>query len=241
MPAAREIIQIAEGYLGIKESPPDSNHVIFNTRFYGREVCGSGYPWCCVFQWCLFQEAGAPELFYGGGKTASCTTLYQWYKRRGQTVPVERAQAGDLIFFTFHARDKAQGIKNHIGLCVKNETGFITTIDGNTGAGSEADGGAVMRRRRSWAYVTGAARPKYTAEQEECNMTREEVERLVDARIQAAAPAVYTNLEEIPPWARQTVRLAVERGVLKGDQSGKLRLTESNLVNLQMLRNAKVF
>ena len=34
-----------------------------------------------------------------------------------------------------------------------------------------------------------------------------------------------------------TVQKAVDEGVLRGDQGGGLRLTDDNLVNLQMLRN----
>ncbi len=43
----------------------------YNTAYYGREVSGK-YPWCAVFVWWVFREAGAPELYYGGGETAYC-------------------------------------------------------------------------------------------------------------------------------------------------------------------------
>ena len=35
------------------------------------------------------------------------------------------------------------------------------TIEGNTGTGNDANGGAVQRRRRKPGLVTGACRPRY--------------------------------------------------------------------------------
>ena len=176
---ASKVLAVAAAQLGTKESPAGSNRVKYNTAYYGREVSGDAYPWCCVFQWWLFQEAGAPDLFYGGCKTASCTTLYQYYRQCGQAVSTQEAKPGDLIFFTFSEVDKQQGIRNHVGICVANETGYITTIDGNTGTTNEANGGAVMRRKRAWSYVTGVARPRYEEEQA---MTVEEAKSVLKAK-----------------------------------------------------------
>mgnify|MGYP001000243262 FL=1 len=176
---ASKVLAVAAAQLGTKESPAGSNRVKYNTAYYGREVSGDAYPWCCVFQWWLFQEAGAPDLFYGGCKTASCTTLYQYYRQCGQAVSTQEAKPGDLIFFTFSEGDKQQGIRNHVGICVDNETGYITTIDGNTGTTNEANGGAVMRRKRAWSYVTGVARPRYEEEQA---MTVEEAKNVLKAK-----------------------------------------------------------
>ena len=176
---ASKVLAVAAAQLGTKESPAGSNRVKYNTAYYGREVSGDAYPWCCVFQWWLFQEAGAPDLFYGGCKTASCTPLYQCYRQCGQTVSTQDARPGDLIFFTFSEKDKQQGIRNHVGICVDNETGYITTIDGNTGTTNEANGGAVMRRKRAWSYVTGVARPRYEEEQA---MTVEEAKSVLKAK-----------------------------------------------------------
>ena len=165
----KKILEAARSQIGERESPPDSNRRRYNTAYFGRDVSGVAYPWCCVFQWWLFRETGASRLFYGGGKTASCTTLYHYYQQRGQTIPIQEARPGDLIFFTFSEKDKQQGIRNHVGICEANESGYITTIDGNTGTVNEANGGEVMRRRRPWRDVTGAARPAY--EEEEMQIT----------------------------------------------------------------------
>lgn len=51
---AAQLVRIAESQVGVKETPSGSNHVKYNTWYYGREVSGSAYPWCCVFvEWCF--------------------------------------------------------------------------------------------------------------------------------------------------------------------------------------------
>lgn len=155
---AEKILAIARGEIGVKESPSGSNNVKYNTAYYGREVKGSGYPWCCTFIWWLLQEAGAAELFYGGQKTAYCPALLNYHRRqavRGDYKP------GDVIFFDFNGN----GTADHVGVCETWDGTYITTIDGNTGEGNEANGGAVMRRHRHKKYICGAYRPAYEEEE----------------------------------------------------------------------------
>lgn len=211
---ASKVLAVAAAQLGTKESPAGSNRVKYNTAYYGREVSGDDYPWCCVFQWWLFREAGAPELFYGGCKTASCTTLYQYYRQCGQTVSTQEARPGDLIFFTFSEGDRQQGIRNHVGICEANETGYITTIDGNTGTTNEANGGAVMRKRRAWKYVTGVARPAYTEDNKE----------------DAEDMKIYHWFDDMPDWARPSAEKAYQKGIIKADaESNAVNVYEANL------------
>lgn len=154
---AQKVIDLAKSQLGVKEQPADSNTVKYNTAYYGKVVKGSVYPWCCVFIWWLFNQLGASELFYGGKKTASCTTLYNYYKKCGQVVSTPKP--GDLVFFKFNKKTI-----QHIGVCVSSTASSITTIDGNTGVGNEANGGAVMLRTRAKSNVYGYARPAYASE-----------------------------------------------------------------------------
>ena len=153
---SQKVIDLAKSQIGVKEQPADSNTVKYNTAYYGKVVKGSAYPWCCVFIWWLFNQLGASELFYGGKKTASCTTLYNYYKKCGQVVSTPKP--GDLVFFKFNKKTI-----QHIGVCVSSTASSITTIDGNTGVGNEANGGAVMQRTRSKSNVYGYARPAYAS------------------------------------------------------------------------------
>ena len=214
MADAGTLLELARGEIGVTESPAGSNRVKYNTAYYGREVSGDAYPWCAAFQWWLFQQAGAGELFYGGGKTASCTTLYHDYRSRGQVVETVRAQPGDLVFFVFDGNTK--GVMNHIGICESAGGGYVTTIDGNTGTTSETDGGTVMRRRRALQYVGGVARPNYTIETEDDDMLTQE-------QFNAMAYAFLAELAEKEPdaWSREAREWAEGKGVIKGDENGR--------------------
>lgn len=155
---AQDILKIARAEIGITENPINSNNVKYNTEYYGKKVSGSKYPWCCSFVWWVFKEAGASDLFYSGKKTASCSTLYSYHKKKGQAITGDY-QPGDMIFFNFSGKKKIQ----HVGICESYDkaNGTITTIDGNTGTTNEANGGAVMRRTRKISTVVAAYRPKY--------------------------------------------------------------------------------
>lgn len=156
--SASKILELAVSQIGTKESPPNSNTVIYNTEYYGRKVSGAGYPWCCSFIWWLFHHLGWDELFYGGNKTAYCPTLMSYHINKGQAV-YDNYQPGDIIFFNFSGKRSA----SHVGICELYNGSTITTIDGNTGNTNEADGGAVLRRTRKKKYIVGAYRPAYPA------------------------------------------------------------------------------
>ena len=87
MATAEKILEIARSQIGTRESPANSDNVKYNTAYYGREVSGK-YPWCAVFVWWVFREAGAPELYYGGGETAYCPTLMSFHKKQAVTASV---------------------------------------------------------------------------------------------------------------------------------------------------------
>ena len=73
------------------------------------------------------------------------------------------------------------------------------------------------------------------------DMTKEEVQKLVEAAVAAAQPRVYTDLAQVPEWAQGLVGRAMDAGILHGSGGGRLRLTDDNLVSLQMLANAHIF
>ena len=210
-----EILDLARSQIGVRESPMGSNRVKYNREYYGMEVSGEGYPWCCVFQWWLFRHAGAAERFYGGGKTASCTALYRYYQKRGQGVGREDLRPGDLVFFVFDG-GKSGGM-NHVGLCEAVGPDYVVTIDGNTGD-DEANGGAVARKRRSLQYVGGGARPEYGEGEDEMKL--------------------YRYVSELPDWAKAAAVKGVQNGYIKMDETGAMGLWEPNLQPLVWLDRA---
>lgn len=211
--AVERLLTLARSQLGQREEPMGTGNVKYNTAYYGRAVRGSWYAWCCVFQWWIFQQTGLGELFYGGGKTASCTQLYQFYKGKGQAVDKKDIRPGDLVFFVFDGGKS--GCMNHIGICERVEPGYVVTIDGNTGD-DEANGGVVARKRRSLKYVGGAARPAY--EEEEMK--------------------IYQYVAQVPQWARASAQKAVRNGYIRMDGTGAMALYETSLQPLVWLDRA---
>ena len=201
MTTGKDVLDTALSQLGIRESPAYSNRVKFNTWYYGREVSGSAYPWCMAFvQWC-YDHTGAALPF----KTASCGALLRWYREHQPECIVKKPRPGDIVIFDFPGGAET----DHTGVFVSRGRGTVTTIDGNTGATNDANGGAVMRRTRSESFVVAYIHPREL----EDNMKR------------------YQTIEEIKqdaPWAHDTVNKLVERKALGGNGAG-LDLSEDML------------
>ena len=142
-----DVLKIAAWQLGVLENPAGSNR-----QKYGEAYGMNGQPWCVMFVWWVFREAG-----FNLRKTASCTDLSNAYKAAGQWV-ASGYKPGDIVMFDFTGkRSKTE----HCGIVEKVNGNTLTTIEGNTGTASNANGGAVMRRTRDARFVTGACRPRY--------------------------------------------------------------------------------
>ena len=142
-----DVLKIAAWQLGVLENPAGSNR-----QKYGEAYGMNGQPWCVMFVWWVFREAG-----FNLRKTASCTDLSNAYKAAGQWV-ASGYKPGDIVMFDFTGkRSKTE----HCGIVEKVNGNTLTTIEGNTGTASNANGGAVMRRTRDVKFVTGACRPRY--------------------------------------------------------------------------------
>ena len=151
----RAVLYAAASQVGITESPAGSNAVKYNEAFYGRKVSGSAYPWCMAFVWWVFRQAGL-SLY----KTASCSALVGRYKAQapGQVLR-GNYRPGDIVFFDFTGK---RAKTEHVGIVAKvRADGTLETIEGNTGSGNDANGGAVMRRVRKTSLVTCGVRPNY--------------------------------------------------------------------------------
>ena len=195
---ASRIIDLAKKQIGVTEYPPDSNNVKYNTAYYGREVSGSKYAWCCTFIWWLFKKLGASELFYGGDKTASCTTLMSYYKKCGQEV--KQYLPGDIVFYDWGKKD---GYAYHVGIITDVlPDGRIKAVEGNTSKnGSQDNGGAVLEQTRSKSQIVCVVRPKYNVEEEHCEMR-------------------YKTLDDVPTWGKATVQKLLNKDLLLGGDNG---------------------
>lgn len=141
------ILQIAEWQVGVLESPAGSNRVK-----YAEEYGLNGYAWCMMFVWWVFHEAG-----FNLKKTASCTELTNAYKKAGQWVTSD-FKPGDIVMYDFSGKKK---ITEHCGIITEVGKDYIVAVEGNTSPTNNANGGAVMERKRNLNLVTGVCRPIY--------------------------------------------------------------------------------
>lgn len=91
-------------------------------------------------------------------RTAGCPAFGDWALRNKLTVPFSKARRGDIVLFDFNHN----GTSDHIGIVTKAGNGYIETIEGNTGNGSNTNGDGVYRRTRYKSNVNYIVRPKYT-------------------------------------------------------------------------------
>lgn len=154
MTTAEQLLDIARAEVGYSESPPNSNRNKYG-KWYGMD----GEPWCDMFISWVADKAGMEDSI---GKFAYCPYHVNRFKRDGRWIDRSETPApGDVIFFA------NKGVACHVGFVEKVSDGFIYTIEGNTSAGDNANGGQVQQRKRtlgvkgsSW-YILGYGRPEY--------------------------------------------------------------------------------
>ena len=193
MASSSEILAIARGEIGVKESPKNSNNVKYNTWYYGKSVSGAAYPWCMAFAQWVYEQAKSSLPH----QTASCGELLRWYRKYQPDCVTETPIPGSLVIFDF----PGGAATDHVGLLEGLGQTTVTTIDGNTGVTSDANGGAVMRRTRSKKLVAAYIQP-----------------RELEADVKR-----YQTIAEIKaeaPWAAETIQKLMSRKALKGDGTG---------------------
>lgn len=185
MKPENKLIAQARAELGTVEDPAGSNR----TK-YGAAYGLNGRPWCVIFLWWLFREAGLGPLFYGGGRVASCGTLLRWAEFQGLTVPVDAIKPADITILNFHGTKDTE----HCGLVIDNiSPGAFETVEGNTStgaAGSQDNGGIVAEKTRYAHQVVGVIRPQ------------------------------YQTMDYVGHWGEDAVRWGIERGYIKGYEDG---------------------
>lgn len=186
MATAKEILAVARRELGYTESPAGSNRTKYGAWF-GLD----GQPWCMMFvQWC-FRQADAQDLL--PALTASCGALMRAAQEKGCWI-TGGYQPGDVVIYDF----PCGAATDHCGIVITQLTDGVRAIEGNTSAGNDANGGAVMERTRPEKYILGAYRPDY-----------EEDDNVV----------TYKCLKDIPEKFRPIINDLMTAGIIQGDGS----------------------
>ena len=158
MSTATELLAIAAGELGTKESPAGSNRVKY-ASWYGLQ----GQPWCVMFVMWVFAQAGVALP----ARTASCGALMRAAQSAGMWVS-SGYRPGDVVIYDF----PGGAATDHCGIMETATDSAVTAIEGNTAVGNDSDGGEVMRRTRAIRQVVGAVRPVFDEETEEDDVVR---------------------------------------------------------------------
>lgn len=225
--------------------------------FYNGRKQGSS--WCDVFVDWLFVMAFGVELALKllcqtmGGCGAGVKYSAQYFMAKGRFFETD-PHPGDQMFFV--RRNKAGEITAwlHTGIVEKVAGGYVYTIEGNTSgaSGVVSNGGGVCRKKYKLnsANIGGYGRPDWSLVKEDNKMTEKEIEALVEKKVNEAVKPldealckairemedkVYTNLAELPAWAQPVVDRLMTEGIITGDGTGKLHLTDRDLVTAAMV------
>lgn len=162
--------------------------------------------------------------YYGWNGVAWCA-IFVWYcfSKAGMTLPYKTASCSNLL--NWYKKNRPQSVFNtpqtgdiviynfgHTGIVESVGNGSITVIEGNTSpstSGSQSNGGMVCRKIRKTSLVTAYIRPDYDKE-------------------------VSKKMDNTPsPAHKEGVDWCKSKGVLTGDATGDLKLSE-NLTRQQM-------
>lgn len=150
MTTASDVLVIASRQIGYKESPPGTNHNKFGV-WYGMNA----QPWCALFVSYCFYQAGLPLRATTAKGFAYCPYGVQWFRHQGKFD--KHPRSGDVVFFDWGG----DGISDHVGIVESVNANSVTTIEGNTSAGNNSNGGEVQRRVRSLGSIQGFGHPAY--------------------------------------------------------------------------------
>lgn len=245
----QSVVNVMKGWLGYSEANGKFKQIIdlYNTQ----KPLPVGYKvqyddeWCATTVTAAGMAAGLHDIILG---ECSCSRMIELYKKAGRWMEDDsyRPQIGDIVMYYWkdgsnYATTDCTANPNHVGIVGAVNGNDITVYEGNKG-----EAVATRTIKVNGRYIRGYCLPDYASKatkdtQEDDDMTEDRVKEIVSEAVKTAQPRVYTTVAECPAWARNTVQSAIDADVLNGDGTGKLHLTDDNLLTLQMLYNLKLF
>ncbi len=160
MATAAQTVTHALSFVGITETPPDSNCNIFSD-YLGRPC----HYWCADFTVAVLRQMDVP--IPAGADTASTRLNLAAWKKAGQWVEASAIQPGDIVFFHLSDRNGTNpSTPSHTGVATRAYDGRVRSVDGNTSSddtGDQENGGIVATKNRRVGVVIGAGRPAYAS------------------------------------------------------------------------------
>lgn len=153
MEKGERVISVAKKEIGYCETPAGTN----KTK-YGKWFGLDGVAWCGMFvSWCFAQAGYAlGNIGYLKG-FAGCQSAYAFFKKNNMIISFEDAQPGDIVLCDWNG----DGRFDHACIFVsKKDNNLINTIEGNTSATNQSNGGQVQERIRDKKFCV-FVRPTY--------------------------------------------------------------------------------
>lgn len=150
------IINLATTQVGISENPAGTNK-----QKYGEWYGMNGVAWCAIFVSWVYAMSGHALGHVDTDKGFHYVPSgYNWFKAHNKLTL--DPQPGDVVIFDWEkgtpGETAQQALPDHTGLFLKwlnKAEGLFQTIEGNTSAGNQSNGGQVQKRTRSIAKVKG--------------------------------------------------------------------------------------
>jgi hypothetical protein len=145
-----QVVKHARSFVGVSESPPNSNKGMPHPSDWERRVIGAdGFAWCACFATCMAWDVGVKGASSAG--VIVCIDMAQKGEGifKGWTTDPRRARQGDFAIIACNTC--------HMGIVAENNDPYHT-IEGNTSptsAGSQFNGGCVAEKHRPHDQVIG--------------------------------------------------------------------------------------
>jgi len=195
-----EILAIATREIGYHEGAGKHNK-------YGEWFGLDNVAWCMEFVQWVYAQANLPLPH----KTPSCGALLNWYRANQPECVRDTPVKGCIVIFDFPSTNYKT---DHTGIFVRKTDMKITTIDGNTSNGNDANGGWVQQRTRSLSY----ANPTYIIpkgledDMDISKLTKAECYEIMQKANEYAATL------PTPEWMKSELDEAVAAGITNGER-----------------------
>jgi hypothetical protein len=137
-PLGVKMLEALTTKLGVKESPPNSNHC-WATEWYGLDG-----PWCAMSASWAGVKAGSKAFVKGHSYAYVPYIVNDGRAGRNHLAITHNPVPGDLVCYDWDG-----GVADHVGLFQEwrsRKDGLLIAVEGNTGHGNDSNGGEVMRR-----------------------------------------------------------------------------------------------
>lgn len=257
MTAIDKVINIAANEVGYLEKASNSNldsktgnaGSANYTKYWAQiKPDYQGEPWCaCFVTWCFVKAFGKDNAtkLLKHYPYVYCPTMASLFTLHANP------ERGDIVIF------KRNGTFTHTGIVTGVNGDYFTTVEGNTSGGSTiiANGGAVCAKGYYNSNLPGTkfCRPDWSiVEEEDLSMTQyEELKAAIAEQTQAIADLKSTVAERTGYYNyidsnmnasyKPTIQKLVGKGLLQGNESGELMLTNDMMRVFTVLDREGVF